>query len=55
MRTPEQAVRKVVGANDVYVGIDVHKESWHVTVRSDGGGEIQWPHSRAVPVIEEGT
>jgi hypothetical protein len=31
MRT-EQAVR----GKDVYVGIDVHKENWHVTIRSDG-------------------
>ena len=36
MRTQEQAVRKVISAKDVYVGIDVHKESWHVTIRSDG-------------------
>ena len=27
--------RSVVG-KDVYVGIDVHKESWQVTVRTDG-------------------
>ena len=31
MRTA-QAVR----GKDVYVGIDVHKENWHVTIRSDG-------------------
>ena len=36
MRTTEQAVRKVIGAKEVYVGIDVHKESWHVTIRSHG-------------------
>jgi len=36
MRTTEQTVRKVISAKEVYVGIDVHKESWHVTIRSDG-------------------
>ena len=36
MRTTEQAVRNVISAEEVYVGIDVHKESWHVTVRGDG-------------------
>jgi len=39
MRTTEQAVRKVISAKEVYVGIDVHKESWHapygVTERRD--------------------
>ena len=36
MRTTEQAVRNVVSAKEVYVGVDVHKESWHVTIRGDG-------------------
>jgi transposase len=36
MRTTEQAVRKVIGAKEAFVGIDVHKESWHVTIRRDG-------------------
>jgi hypothetical protein len=36
MRTTEQAVRKVISAKEAFVGIDVHEESWHVTVRSDG-------------------
>ena len=39
MRTPEQAARKVISAKDVYVGIDVHKESgtspYVVTERRD--------------------
>ena len=26
----------VLSGKKVYVGIDVHKESWHVTVRTDG-------------------
>ncbi len=26
----------VLSGKKVYVGIDVHKESWHVTVRSEG-------------------
>ena len=34
MRTTEQAVRKVI--KEVCVGIDVHKESWRVTIRRDG-------------------
>lgn len=28
--------RRLVIGKDVYVGIDVHKESWQVTVRTDG-------------------
>src|SRR3974377_1290858 len=36
MRTAGKAVRKVSSTKDVYVGIDGHKESWHVTIRSDG-------------------
>ncbi len=35
MRT-ELAVRKPVSGKDVYVGIDVHKENWHVTIRTNG-------------------
>ena len=27
---------KVLSDKKVYAGIDVHKESWHVTVRTDG-------------------
>jgi len=46
--------QEVISAKEVYVGIDVHKESWHVTIRSDGE-ELQRPHSGPVPVIEEGT
>ncbi len=34
MRTA-QVVGNVISGKDVYVGIDVHKESWHVTIRSD--------------------
>ena len=36
MRTTEQAVGKLDSTKKVYVGIDVHKESWHLTVRSSG-------------------
>jgi hypothetical protein len=36
MRTTEQAVRNVISAKEVYVGVDVHKESWHVTIRRAG-------------------
>ena len=38
--------RRLVIGKDVYVGIDVHKESWQVTVRTDGE-EISTVPSRA--------
>ena len=56
MRTVEQTARKVISAKEVYVGIDVHKESWHVTVRSDGeerfNGRIPGQHHSLKRVLE---
>ena len=56
MRTTEQAVRNVIGAEAVYVGIDVHKESWHVTVRGDGeerfNGRIPGQYASLRKVLE---
>ena len=54
MRTTEQAVRKVISAKEVYVGIDVHKESWHVTVRSDGEEQFNGRIPGQYLLIEEG-
>ena len=31
-----QAKKVAVRGQEVYVGIDVHKESWQVTVRTEG-------------------
>jgi hypothetical protein len=36
MRTMEQHDNELVFDKKVYVGIDVHKESWHVTIRTLG-------------------
>ncbi len=36
MRGSNQREKIVVRGKEVFVGIDVHKESWQVTVRVDG-------------------
>jgi hypothetical protein len=36
MNTAAGAGRRSVVGKDVHAGIDVHKESWQVTVRADG-------------------
>ena len=36
MRMAAQSEKKTYTGTQVFVGIDVHKESWHVTVRSSG-------------------
>ncbi len=36
MRMAAQAEKRTYIGKQVFVGIDVHKESWHVTVRSNG-------------------
>ena len=36
MRMAAQAEKRSCTGKQVFVGIDVHKESWHVTVRSSG-------------------
>ncbi len=47
--------RSVVG-KDVYVGIDVHKEGWQVTVRTDGeeifNGRIQGQYQSLKKLLE---
>ena len=35
MKMAAQAGKGSYAEKQVFVGIDVHKESWHVTVRSD--------------------
>ena len=36
MRMAAQAEKRSYSGKQVFVGIDVHKESWHLTVRSSG-------------------
>jgi hypothetical protein len=36
MRGRNQDGKIAVGGKEVFVGIDVHKESWQVTVRTEG-------------------
>jgi hypothetical protein len=36
MRTTEQAGKRSFVGKEVYVGVDVHKESWRVAIRVDG-------------------
>jgi hypothetical protein len=36
MRTMEQHDNELVFDKKVYVGIDVHKENWHITIRAEG-------------------
>jgi hypothetical protein len=36
MRTAEKVERASVAGKTIYVGIDVHKESWQVIVRTEG-------------------
>jgi len=36
MRGRDQGKRIAVRGKEVFVGIDVHKESWQVTVRTEG-------------------
>jgi hypothetical protein len=47
--------RSVIG-KDVYVGIDVHKENWQVTVRTDGeeifNGRIQGQYQSLKKLFE---
>ena len=42
----------VVGKR-VYVGIDVHKESWQVTVPDGGRRNLQRSHPGTIPIVEE--
>jgi hypothetical protein len=36
MREGKQSEATAFGGKEVFVGIDVHKESWQVTVRTEG-------------------
>ena len=37
---------QVTSGEDLFVGIDLHKIRWHVTIRDDGPGVVQRQHSR---------
>ena len=36
MRKEYQKSRELARGKEVFIGVDVHKDSWHVTVRQDG-------------------
>jgi hypothetical protein len=36
MKTMDQTAKRRMEGKDVYVGVDVHKESWQVTERAEG-------------------
>lgn len=36
MRKGYQKSKELARAKDVFIGVDVHKDSWHVTIRQDG-------------------
>jgi transposase len=56
MRTVEQKDKNFLVGKDVYVGIDVHKESWHVSIRIDGeeafSGRIPGSYSSLKKVLD---
>jgi hypothetical protein len=40
MRVQIQEKKILVRSNKVFLGVDVPKESWHVTARTEGAGEV---------------
>ena len=46
MRERSQGKKIAVQGKEVFIGIDVHKESWQVAVRMEGGGSFSWAHSQ---------
>jgi len=48
MKTARVMGKRSVVGNGTHVGIDVHKESWQITVRTDGkqifNGRIPWQY-----------
>jgi len=40
MKGEVQNRKVLVRGKEVFIGVDVHIESWHVTTRMEGGGEV---------------
>lgn len=53
MRRVYQKPRVLASGRDVFVGIDVHKKSFHVTARCEGGGDLSRRNAKQVCGIEE--
>jgi len=53
MKGKVQDKKVLVRSKEIFIGVDVHKESWHVTVRVEGEEAFHGGYSESISCFSE--